>query len=138
MSLSVDRVFFDVMLIKSIKSGCICTRGMRHVISRWGIPKCAAALQTTQQSQLHDDGECLLRILFAETFDNGMLPQTLTQLLSVLLKDKDPLECGSYRPIALLSCDYKTLTKALARHLETILPLIIHPEHQGLLQAVLF
>uniref|UniRef100_A0A8C9X2A1 Reverse transcriptase domain-containing protein n=1 Tax=Sander lucioperca TaxID=283035 RepID=A0A8C9X2A1_SANLU len=57
----------------------------------------------------------ILNSLFKEIISTGKLPTTMTQAtISVLLKkDKDPLDCGSYRPISLLCCDYKILTKVL-------------------------
>uniref|UniRef100_A0AAX7UUT1 Reverse transcriptase domain-containing protein n=1 Tax=Astatotilapia calliptera TaxID=8154 RepID=A0AAX7UUT1_ASTCA len=61
----------------------------------------------------------ILESVYAESFATGNLPQTLTQAtISVLLKkDKDPVQCSSYRPISLLCCDYKILTKTLALRL---------------------
>ena len=75
----------------------------------------------------------ILNSLFKEIISVGKLPLTMTQAtISVLLKkDKDPLECGSYRPISLLCCDYKILTKVLARRLETVIPNIIDPDQTG-------
>lgn len=43
-------------------------------------------------------------------------------------KDKNPLDCLSFRPISLLNSDYKIVAKVLARRLETILPKIINPD----------
>ena len=75
----------------------------------------------------------LLRLVFSEIITEEMLPSTMAQAtITVLLKkDKDPLECGSYRPISLLCCDYKILTKILSRRLETVAPKIIHPDQTG-------
>ena len=46
-------------------------------------------------------------------------------------KDKDPLECASWRPISLLNCDYTILPKILARRLEGVLPHIISSDQTG-------
>lgn len=46
-------------------------------------------------------------------------------------KNKDPLECGSYRPISLLNSDYKILTKILSLRLEQVIPSIISPDQTG-------
>lgn len=61
------------------------------------------------------------------------LPQTMTQAtISVLLKkNKDPLKCESYRPVSLLNCDYKILTKVLSARIEPVMNKIIHPDQTG-------
>lgn len=65
--------------------------------------------------------------MFTESFSLGILPHTLNQAcISLLLKKgKNPLQCGSYRPISLLNVDFKLLSKLLARRLETVLPSIV-------------
>lgn len=54
----------------------------------------------------------LLKSMYDETLEAGCLPPTLTQatISLILKKDKDPLDCSSYRPISLLCCDHKILT----------------------------
>ena len=53
-------------------------------------------------------------------------------MISVLLKkNKDPLKCGSYRPVSLLGCDYKILTKVLAARIGPVISKIIHPDQTG-------
>ena len=84
-------------------------------------------------------GDQLLPILlsvFEESFVEGHLPPTLCQAsISVLLKNnKDPLNCGSFRPISLLNVDYKLLAKALAHRLEIIFPSIISPDQTGIIK----
>lgn len=61
------------------------------------------------------------------------LPQTTSQaLIFVLLKkNKDPLKCESYRPVSLLGCDYKILTKILAAMIEPVLTKKLHPDQTG-------
>uniref|UniRef100_A0A1A8LYQ6 Reverse transcriptase domain-containing protein n=2 Tax=Nothobranchius pienaari TaxID=704102 RepID=A0A1A8LYQ6_9TELE len=75
----------------------------------------------------------LLCRVFMEGLDKKALPQTMSQaLISVLLKKKkDPLKCESYRPVSLLGCDYKILTKVLAARIELIINKIIHPDQTG-------
>lgn len=75
----------------------------------------------------------ILKSVHDESLANGKLPQTLSQaMISVLLKkDKDSLECSSYRPISLLCCDYKILTKVLAKRVEVIIPTIINKDQTG-------
>lgn len=75
----------------------------------------------------------ILESVYAESFATGNLPQTLTQAtISVLLKkDKDPVQCSSYRPISLLCCDYKILTKTLALRLDPVISTIINEDQTG-------
>lgn len=75
----------------------------------------------------------ILKSVYDEALATGNLPQTLTQAtISVLLKkDKDPVQCSSYRPISLLCCDYKILTKILAQRLNPIISTIIDEDQTG-------
>ena len=75
----------------------------------------------------------ILSQLYGEILEQRQLPPTMTQaIISVLLKkDKDPLLCGSYRPISLLNCDYKILTKILATRIASVVPTIIHQNQTG-------
>lgn len=55
--------------------------------------------------------------------------------MSLLLKkDRDPLDCGSYRPISSLNNDVKILAKVLAHRLEDILPSLIYPDRTGFIK----
>ena len=56
---------------------------------------------------------------------------TQASISLLLKKNEDPLLCESYRPVSLLCCDYKTLTKVLAGRLEKIMPKLIHPDQTG-------
>lgn len=49
----------------------------------------------------------VLAKLFTDSFNKGILPSSLNQACITLLqkKDKNPLECGSYRPISFLNSD---------------------------------
>ncbi len=77
-----------------------------------------------------------LTTVFSECFQSGTLPPTLNQAcISLLLKkDKDPLDCASYRPISLLNCDVKILAKVLASRLEDVLPTVISPDQTGFIK----
>ena len=74
--------------------------------------------------------------MFTESHSSGTLPHTLNQAcISLLLKKgKDPLSCGSYRPISLLNADFKLLSKLLARRLEVVLPSIISLDQTGFIR----
>ncbi len=62
--------------------------------------------------------------MFKHAIQIHQLPKTLEQaLITVLLKPgKDPKLCGSYRPIALLSSEYKIFTRVVATRLEKVNP----------------
>ena len=78
----------------------------------------------------------LLLNMFNESLQSGSLPLTLRQanISLILKKDKDPLSCGSYRPISLLCADVKILAKMLARRLECALPSIINADQTGFIK----
>ena len=77
-----------------------------------------------------------LTSVFSESLKTGTLPPTLNQAcISLLLKkDKDPLDCASYRPISLFNCEVKILAKVLASRLEDVLPTIIFPDQTGFIK----
>lgn len=79
----------------------------------------------------------LLQALFNESLSAGHLPPTLCQAIITVLpkKDKNPLLCGSYRPISLLNVDYKILAKILACRLEEVLSQIISPDQTGFIRG---
>ena len=78
----------------------------------------------------------LLLEMYNESLANGSLPPTLTQATISLIhkKGKDPVNCGSYRPISLLNVDSKILAKTLSARLEQFLPSIISEEQTGFIQ----
>ena len=71
--------------------------------------------------------------VFNKSLGKGSLPPTLTQAKITLLlkKDKDPTDCGSYRPISLLNVDIKILAKVMAHRLESVLPKVISEGQTG-------
>ena len=77
----------------------------------------------------------LLKSVYDESLETGCLPPTLTQatISLILKKDKNPLDCyrQSYRPISLLCCDYKILTKSLANRLNYVITSLIHQDQTG-------
>uniref|UniRef100_A0A3P9H232 Reverse transcriptase domain-containing protein n=1 Tax=Oryzias latipes TaxID=8090 RepID=A0A3P9H232_ORYLA len=75
--------------------------------------------------------------VFEESLATGTLPPTMRQaVISLIPKpDKNPHECGSYRPISLLNVDNKILSKMLAGRLETVLPSIIADDQTGFIKG---
>ncbi len=74
---------------------------------------------------------------FTAAIEGNELPPSMTEaVISVTLKKgKDPQECGSYRPISLLCCDAKLLTKLLAIRVNDIIKSIIHPDQVGFVKG---
>ncbi len=74
-----------------------------------------------------------LQRVFNEAKEKGHLPDsTNSSLITVLLKpDRDPLQCGSYRPISLLNSDRKIYSKIFAKRLENFLPNLIYTDQVG-------
>ncbi|CAJ0951192.1 unnamed protein product [Ranitomeya imitator] len=74
----------------------------------------------------------LLRV-FQGVCERGSMPDTFYEANIILLKKegKDPLECGSYRPISLVNVDYKVFTKILATRLNSVILDLIHPDQTG-------
>ena len=52
-----------------------------------------------------------------------------------LKKDKDPLNPKSYRPISLLTVDYKILAKAIATCIKTVIRKIIDEDQSGFMKG---
>ena len=79
----------------------------------------------------------LLLSVYAEALENNILPPTLRQASITLLlkKNKDPLDCSSYRPISLTNCDGKVFLKAITLRLEAVLPHIISEDQTGFIQG---
>lgn len=74
--------------------------------------------------------------MLLDSIDKGCLPSTFRQsyISLILKKDKDQLDCGSYRPISLLNVDVKILAKILAKRLESVLPVIIYNDQTGFIK----
>lgn len=79
----------------------------------------------------------LLCLVYSESLKQEKLPTSMTQGTIYVLpkKGKDPTKCESYRPISLLTCDYKILTKILSLRLESIVPKIVHPDQTGFVKG---
>ena len=68
---------------------------------------------------------------------NGLLPLSQRNGIITLLskKDKDPLLVRNYRPITLLTVDYKIIAKTLANRLRLCINDIIHSDQSGFIKG---
>lgn len=75
----------------------------------------------------------LLLSVFNESSVTLSLPVSMRQaIISLLLKkDKNPLNCSSYRPVSLLNADAKIFAKVLAKRLERVVPTVVSPDQTG-------
>lgn len=66
---------------------------------------------------------------------NFVLKDENIAYISIIPKPhKDPMEISNYRPISLINCDLKMLTKALALRLTSFLEHYIHKDQPGLIR----
>ena len=138
--------FFDTLDIPTIEQSVV--DGLERPITLAELREASSEMQSGKcpgpdgfpsdyyKKFFHKLGPLLLD-MFNEALESGQLPQTLTQAsISLLLKkDKDPLDCSSYRPISLLNVDFKILSKLLALRLEWVLPTIISPSQTGFISG---
>jgi hypothetical protein len=67
--------------------------------------------------------------VFESAIASGTLPHTAQKsVLNLLPKSGDRLEIKNWRPISLLTTDYKILARALATRLKGVLSALIHPD----------
>ena len=65
-------------------------------------------------------------------FENKHLSLTMRRGVIVLIwKGNEKEYLKNWRPISLLNCDYKIITKVLASRISEFLPDIIHPDHRN-------
>lgn len=78
-----------------------------------------------------------LLAMLNHSFSTDRSPPSLREanISLILKKGKDPENCGSYRPIALLDSYLKLLSKILALRLEKVLPYIIHEDQTGFIKG---
>lgn len=78
----------------------------------------------------------ILSEMYNYSLEQNTLPHSLTEAsISLILKPgKDPLECGSYRPISLLNTDVKILAKLLALRLDKVISPIISMDQTGFMR----
>ena len=74
-----------------------------------------------------------MTVRFNHAFRTGSLSISQKRGIISLIpkKNKDKTLLENLRPISLLNIDYKILTKAIAKRLETVLPKIINPDQTG-------
>lgn len=74
-----------------------------------------------------------LSSLFCYCLEHQVLPSSLMEAYVILLPKpgKDPSECSSYRPIALLNQDLKILTKVLANRLSQVITILVDIDQTG-------
>ena len=72
-----------------------------------------------------------------EVKQNGRLSPHMNSANIILLQKpgKDPVLPSSYRPISLINVDLKIICKVLAKRIEKITPLIIHPDQTGFIKG---
>uniref|UniRef100_A0A3P8RWR8 Reverse transcriptase domain-containing protein n=1 Tax=Amphiprion percula TaxID=161767 RepID=A0A3P8RWR8_AMPPE len=75
--------------------------------------------------------------VFQDALQRGSMPESMQSIVITLShkKGKNPLQCGSYRPVSLINVDAKILAKILATRLEKFLPSLIHPDQVGFVKG---
>ncbi|KAL6473518.1 hypothetical protein MHYP_G00170790 [Metynnis hypsauchen] len=82
-------------------------------------------------------GEDLLEVL-NDSLAKGRLPSSCRRAVLTLLPKKGDLhELKNWRPVSLLCCDYKLLSKVLAVRLKEVVGQIIHPDQTYCIPRVL-
>ena len=74
--------------------------------------------------------------MYIFSFENNLLPLSTRRGIISLIpkKDRDPLRLKNWRPLTLLNCDYKILTKAIVYRIRPYLDHLIHPSQTGFMQ----
>ena len=74
---------------------------------------------------------------FNFSLQSGMLSPSQRNGVITLLpkKDKDPLQVKNYRPITLLTTDYKILAKCFANRLKCCIHDLIHTDQSGFMKG---
>ena len=70
------------------------------------------------------------------SIDEGFSRDVNLALISLLLKkDKDPVDCASYRPLSLLNADLKIYAKVLARRIQDHMPKLVNCDQTGFIKG---
>lgn len=75
----------------------------------------------------------LILEMFQQAIKSGCFNRDINTAVITLLhkRGKDSTLCSSFRPLSLLNADIKLYAKVLARRLETVLPILVHPDQTG-------
>lgn len=78
----------------------------------------------------------LMLDMYMDSIDRGTFPPTLSQAVITLIlkKEKEPTECGSYRPISLTNYDSRIFSKIIANRLNKVVPSLVHPDQVGFIR----
>uniref|UniRef100_A0A8C5CAN5 Reverse transcriptase domain-containing protein n=1 Tax=Gadus morhua TaxID=8049 RepID=A0A8C5CAN5_GADMO len=77
-----------------------------------------------------------LLVMYNEGLAKGRLAPSLSEaLISLLKSSKDTLDCKDYRPITLISCDSKILSKILANGLDRVITSLIQADQVGFIRS---
>ena len=83
-----------------------------------------------------DVSDLLMNSLNFSLQNGEMSPSQRNGIITLLpKKDRDPLLVKNYRPITLLTTDYKILAKCYANRLKRCLPDLIHPDQSGFMKG---
>lgn len=79
-----------------------------------------------------------LNNLYTHCWEQEILPESMMEAYMVLLlkPGKDPTECSSYRPIALLNMDLKILTKILASRVAKVISTVVDIDQMGFMPGM--
>ncbi len=71
--------------------------------------------------------------MFQQAIKSGCFNRDINTAIITLLhkRGKDSTLCSSFRPLSLLNADIKLYAKVLPRRLETVLPILVHPDQTG-------
>ena len=70
------------------------------------------------------------------SIDEGFSRDVNLALISLLLKkDKDPVDCASYRPLSLLNADLKIYAKVLAIRIQNHMPKLVNCDQTGFIKG---
>ena len=79
----------------------------------------------------------ILHAIYIQSVDKSRLRGSLKQGTIALLDkpDKNLLQISNWRPLTMLSCDYKIFAKIVANRLSLVLPTIIHGDQKGFMKG---